>query len=106
MINKEEIKKEFYKNFVVEHPGDSGVGGNDPQEPVCEVQYENPDEIVDFFLSKFSSHQQELAVRIEEIIEEKKQSLLKWGVLKPNWIIVLTDLNREIASIINQSNKV
>lgn len=28
----------FEKDFVVMHPGDSGMGGNDPQEPVYEVQ--------------------------------------------------------------------
>jgi hypothetical protein len=50
MKNKtiEQQVEEFNKEFVVYHSGDSGMGGNTPQEPVYEIQYENPNEIIDW----------------------------------------------------------
>lgn len=32
------ILKDFEKQWVVQHQGDSGAGGNTPQEPVYEIQ--------------------------------------------------------------------
>lgn len=47
----EEIMEEFKNLFVISHPGDSGIGGNDPQEPIYEILYESPKEIEDFLCS-------------------------------------------------------
>jgi len=60
------IKKleEFGKEFITHHPGDSGMGGNDPQEPVYELNTNEPHEIQLF-----------IANLMDEVAEIKYQEL-------------------------------
>lgn len=49
----EEIRAEFYKLFTYSHPGDSGMGGNESQEPIWEM-IEDPKEIANYWLDKMA----------------------------------------------------
>lgn len=58
-----ELKKEFYKEFTHSYPGDSGVGGNDPQEPDCQMAC-YPDELWQWIKNKIEGfHRQPEAVK-------------------------------------------
>lgn len=68
-MKNEEIKKEFYKKFTISYPGDSGIGGNDPQEPSCDWQC-YPDEVLDWHLAEVT--------RILEPLIEVMKMTEKW----------------------------
>ncbi len=65
-------EKEFNKQFVEFYLGDSGIGGNDPQEP-DEVLQAYPHEIRAFIKSLLHSHNEELIQRIERMKQPAKQ---------------------------------
>ena len=52
---RERISAEFDKAFTYSHVGDSGIGGNTPQEPVYELIDSNPQPIKDFIFSQITS---------------------------------------------------
>ncbi len=60
MTNNNKTKEEFIKEFCAVFNGDSGMGGNDPQEPVFEIQYESPNEVIDWFLAKMAAREVEV----------------------------------------------
>lgn len=69
-----ESEKEFEKKFIISHPGDSGMGGNDPQEPVYQLDI-NPDSFEDIGDLKkfiFQEYTQNLIDGLVEEIEEAK----------------------------------
>lgn len=45
---KESVLKSFHNSFVNMHSGDSGIGGNTPQEPIYELNTNDPTEIAKF----------------------------------------------------------
>lgn len=45
---KMKILKNFESEFMNVYPGDSGIGGNTPQDPVRELNTNDPDEIMIF----------------------------------------------------------
>lgn len=47
-------ESEFDKEFVSFHPGDSGLGGNYPQEPVYELSA-TPNDVKDWIAARFVS---------------------------------------------------
>jgi hypothetical protein len=55
---KENWEKEFDKQFTDSSPGNSGLGGNDPQEPVYELNCE-PKDIKDFIRSLLEQEREE-----------------------------------------------
>lgn len=67
---EKELSATFYRTFATIHLGDSGMGGNDPQEPVFEIYSDDPKEIADFFLSKINQilegRERELVGKIEK----------------------------------------
>lgn len=61
------IEKEFNMLFTDSHPGDSGIGGNDPQDPVYEISTGDPKEILDFFRTHWHNREGELRGKIERM---------------------------------------
>ncbi len=68
MPSKKEIEASFDKEFTTSHPGDSGMGGNDPQEPLYELCTSDPNDIKDF-ISKLRTD--DLSAIIEWVKSEK-----------------------------------
>lgn len=48
------IEQDFYKECCQTFPGNSGVGGNDPQEPDVQISC-YPEDIINFMKSKFAT---------------------------------------------------
>ena len=65
---KEKKLKEFNDLFTNSHPGDSGPGGNYPQEPVYELCEDNPLEYIVFI--------DNLMEELRQFLRENKQYLL------------------------------
>ena len=69
-MNETEKQKEreaFYKGFTDSYKGDSGIGGNTPQEPVWDL-IDSPKEVADYWLQRIDAI---LASRAEMIREDK-----------------------------------
>lgn len=64
MQTTDKWKKEFNKRFVEFYPSDSGIGGNDPQEP-DEVLQAYPHEIRDFIESLLNEARREVIKDVE-----------------------------------------
>lgn len=69
-ITLESVVEEFDELFTQSHPGDSGIGGNDPQEPIYDWAAE-PQEVKDFIRQKVSSLLTSLEERVEDLSSEK-----------------------------------
>lgn len=64
----EEALKEFDKEFTNSHPGDSGAGGNYPQEPVYELCESDPREYKRWLKDKLETIATKSAEKLEEEI--------------------------------------
>jgi len=93
---KEELRKEFYKVFTASHPGDSGIGGNDPQESVWELQYESPKEVFDWFMDKFDAHLEGIRKDLDKAwsFDENQRHTHTWHD-KQDFLLSLTDTSHE-----------
>lgn len=59
------MRKDFYKDCC-NYYGDSGIGGNNPQEPVFELA-EEPKDIADYWLSVIEQRDREPREAIEKL---------------------------------------
>lgn len=60
-----DLRESFYKEFANSYAGDSGLGGNTPQDPIFEMATDNPKDIADWWLSHFKS-------LLTEVLPEEK----------------------------------
>lgn len=86
---KARIRKEFNKEFIQYHPGDSGMGGNYPQEPVY-AWAAAPEDVLPWILS----------ILIREIEAERGRianDLLKFSAKIPKEVLskVLDIINKK-----------
>lgn len=63
----EKVLQEFDRLFTYSHPGDSGPGGNDPQDATYDWM-EEPGEVKAFLLKALSDRAEEIAVEIEKYV--------------------------------------
>lgn len=75
----EQKVKEFVNEFVELHPGDSGAGGNYPQEPIFEVTESDPNEYIRFLRQAL----QEVALDTLGEVEKKIERRETFGREKP-----------------------
>ena len=61
---------EFDERFTNSHPGDSGVGGSDPQEPVYEFATDDPSEIKSFISTQITLAEKRL---LESVLSESME---------------------------------
>lgn len=66
MTTQESLRQEFYKTFTRSFPGDSGMNGNDPQEPVWEMT-DDPKEVADWWLYRIDTLLTELEKDTKEL---------------------------------------
>lgn len=66
-MKEDTLREEFYKQFTFSHTGDSGMGGNTPQEPVWEMDTD-PKEVMSWFISKLSQEK----LRLKEKVSNTK----------------------------------
>ena len=71
-IKTKSWQKEFNKRFTNCYRGDSGLGGNYPQEPIYEWATDNPKDIVDF-ISRL------LQAVVEDLAGEKEIENVRYG---------------------------
>ncbi len=78
MDNWKEIEKEFYKECCQTFPGNSGIGGNDPQDPDVQISC-YPEDILNFFKSR-TNHLVHLSEKeVKECLRETLRDLMKHG---------------------------
>lgn len=62
---EDKLRREFYKEFANAYAGDSGLGGNYPQDPIFEINTDNPKEVADWWLSKLNDTLDTLEKEVE-----------------------------------------
>lgn len=91
-----EWDEKYWKEYCNTHPGDSGVGGNDPQDPVCDFACE-PQEILKYI------HSRDLALEAEVRKEERTE--VNKAVMELYKIIGRNHENKELVNMASMAVK-
>lgn len=109
-----EWKDEFDKEFIESYQGDSGLGGNDPQEPIYKLNI-NPESIEDikelkqFISNLLEERDKEIKEELLLKLQKRKQEVIldnkDWnekGRRIGNWELGYDDAMFDVEGIINQ----